>query len=103
MKDKTKGRRHSQLSLQKMYHPPNFSLEILLTSLESATFVAQFNTLYTYTTMMKTDSPVRAHSEMSNDEGYKAFTKDKRTRTTRSNNDAIFSSARREGGEGEHF
>ena len=52
--------------------------------------------------MMKTDSPVRAHSEMSN-EGYKAFTKDKRTRTTRSNNDAIFSSTRREGGEGEHF
>lgn len=45
---------------------------------------------------MKTDSPVRAHSE--NNEGYKAFTKDKRTRTTRTS-DAIFSSTRRESGE----
>ena len=45
--------------------------------------------------MIKTDSPVRAHSEK--DESYKAFTKDKRTRTTRSN-DAIFSSSRRENG-----
>ena len=47
--------------------------------------------------MIKTDSPVRAHSEME-DEGYKAFTKDKRTRTTRSNNEgAIYTSFRREG------
>ena len=52
--------------------------------------------------MTKTDSPVRAHSEMSN-EGYKAFTKDKRTRTVRSNSDAIYTSSRREGSEGEHF
>ncbi len=51
--------------------------------------------------MIKTDSPVRAHSETS-DEGYKAFTKDKRNRTTRSyNNDAVYSSAHREA-EGEH-
>ena len=47
--------------------------------------------------MMKTDSPVRAHSE--DNEGYKAFTKDKRTRTTRNTSDAIFSSTRRESGE----
>ncbi len=46
--------------------------------------------------MIKTDSPVRAYSE--SEDSYKAFTKDKRTRTTR-NNDAIFSSSRREGGE----
>ena len=45
---------------------------------------------------MKTDSPVRAHSE--NEEGYKAFTKDKRTRTSRTNN-ALYSSSNREGGE----
>ena len=45
---------------------------------------------------MKTDSPVRAHSE--NEEGYKAFTKDKRTRTPRTNN-ALYSSSNREGGE----
>ena len=48
--------------------------------------------------MMKTDSPVRAHSE--DNDGYKAFTKDKRTRTTRNTSDAIFSSTRRESGEG---
>ena len=47
--------------------------------------------------MMKTDSPVRAHSE--DNDGYKAFTKDKRTRTTRNTSDAIFSSTRRESGE----
>ncbi len=51
---------------------------------------------------MKTDFPVRAHSEMS-DEGYKAFTKDKRTRTTRSNSEnAVFSSFRRENNNGEY-
>ena len=42
--------------------------------------------------MMKTDFPVRAHSE--SEEGYKAFTKDKRTRTTRNSGDAVFSSNR---------
>ena len=39
---------------------------------------------------------------MSN-EGYKAFTKDKRTRTVRSNSNAIYTSSRREGSEGENF
>lgn len=48
---------------------------------------------------MKTDSPVRAHSE--NNDGYKAFAKDKRTRTTRDSG-AIFSSTHREFGEREH-
>ena len=46
--------------------------------------------------MIKTDSPVRAHSEQ--EESYKAFTKDKRTRTFRSN-DAVYSSSPRDGGE----
>ncbi|MBR5830268.1 MAG: hypothetical protein IKY63_03305, partial [Tidjanibacter sp.] len=53
--------------------------------------------------MNKTDFPVRAHSE-SSDEGYKAFTKDKRTRTPRSNSEgALFTSHRRESEGGEHF
>ena len=46
--------------------------------------------------MIKTDSPVRAYSE--SEDSYKAFTKDKRTRTTRSN-DAVFTSSRRESSE----
>ncbi len=52
--------------------------------------------------MIKTDSPVRAHSEMEG--GYKAFTKDKRTRTTRTN-EAVFTSSRRdrEGSERREF
>ena len=53
--------------------------------------------------MNKTDFPVRAHSE-SSDEGYKAFTKDKRTRTTRSNSEgALYTSHRRESEGGDHF
>ena len=47
--------------------------------------------------MIKTDSPVRAHSEQ--EESYKAFTKDKRTRTTSRSNDAVFSSSRQSVGE----
>ncbi len=51
--------------------------------------------------MTKTDFPVRAHSE--SEEGYKAFTKDKRTRTTRNSGNALFSSSyrEREAGSGE--
>ncbi len=53
--------------------------------------------------MNKTDFPVRAHSE-SSDEGYKAFTKDKRTRTPRSNSEgALYTSHRRESEGGDHF
>lgn len=50
--------------------------------------------------MTKTDLPVRAHSE--NNDGYKAFVKDKRARTTRTN-DAVFTTSyrNRESGERE--